>query len=106
MKAKHLVLLGPFGREVSEANNANAVRECAVQRSRLAIVSAVAVGSMTSSSSQRRPRGYRLGGLGGRNTGFGSVRVTALEVRSAPEVSLRLPGKVPRHGTSTRLMNF
>ncbi len=29
-KAKHLVLLGPFGRQVSEANNAHAVRECAV----------------------------------------------------------------------------
>jgi hypothetical protein len=29
-KAKHPVLLGPFGRQVSEANNAHAVRECAV----------------------------------------------------------------------------
>ncbi len=30
MKSKHLVLLGPFGRQVNEANNAHAMRECAV----------------------------------------------------------------------------
>ena len=78
-KAKHLVLLGPFGRQIGEASNAHAVRQGAIdcgfdeigceesQRdchvdfagaAALAFgnVSAFAVGSVTSSSSQRRPR--------------------------------------------------
>ena len=78
-KSEHLVLAGPFGRQVGEADDAHAVRERpsiaaltrsgatkatkivmltsrALQPSRVAMLYAFAVGSAMSSLSQRRPR--------------------------------------------------